>query len=181
MNVSFPILCLMVCGCRIIDMTLGTIRTIISVKGKPYIAAIIGFTEALIWFLVVREALNFEAQGLQTYLIAIAYALGFGLGTFCGGFFTSKFIKTKINVQIISSSKNDQLVKALSDAGFGATILIAKGATKQEERYMLLIETDNRQLKALRAVICEIDPQAFVSISDTKSTTNGYFGTSNRV
>ena len=181
MNVAFPILCLMVCGCRIIDMTLGTIRTIISVKGKPYIAAIIGFTEALLWFLIVREALNFEAQGYETYLIAISYALGFGLGTFCGGFITSKFIKTKINVQIISTTKNDELVKALSDGGFGATILVAKGASKQEERYMLLIQTDNKQLKIIKSIINQFDPQAFISISDTKATQNGYFGTSNRV
>jgi uncharacterized protein YebE (UPF0316 family) len=179
MAVSFPILCIIVCIGRIVDVALGTTRTIFTVKGKSHIAAIIGFIEAILWFLIVREALSYQAEGMETYLIAIAYALGYSLGTFTGGFITSKFIRTKINVQIISSHKNEQLVSALSSAGFGATILIAKGSTKKEDRYMILIETDNRQLKLLKTIIADNDPKAFVSISDIKSTQNGYFG--NRV
>ena len=179
MAVSFPILCIIVCIGRIVDVALGTTRTIFTVKGKSHIAAIIGFIEAILWFLIVREALSYQAEGMETYLIAISYALGYALGTFTGGFITSKFIRTKINVQIISSHKNEQLVSALSSAGFGATILIAKGSTKKEDRYMILIETDNRQLKLLKTIIADNDPNAFVSISDIKSTQNGYFG--NRV
>ena len=174
MNVAFPVLCLIVCFGRIIDVALGTSRTVFTVKGKSFIAAIIGFIEAMLWFLIVRQA-----QGMETYLIAIAYALGYALGTLCGGLITSKCIKSKINVQIISTTKNKDFVKALSDAGFGVTILVATGATKQEERYMLLIETDTKQLKNLKSIIFEHDPKAFVTISDIKSTQNGYFG--NRV
>lgn len=177
MNVSFPVLCLIVCFGRIVDVALGTTRTVFTVRGKAYIATIIGFVEAMLWFLIVREALNFNAQGImETYLIAIAYALGFSLGTFCGGFVTSKLIRSKINVQIIATSKNEELVKALSEAGFGATILVATGASKKEERYMLLIETDNKKLKTLKSVVAANDPNAFVTVSDTKSTQNGYFG-----
>ena len=176
MDVCFPILCLIVCFGRVVDVTLGTVRTVFTVRGKSYVAAIIGFIEAMLWFLIVREALSFQAKGMETYLIATAYALGYALGTFCGGLITSKFIKTQINVQVISSSKNEELKKALSEAGFGATVLVATGATKQEERYMLLIETDNKKLKTLKAIIAENDPKAFVSISDTKATQNGYFG-----
>lgn len=176
MNVSFPVLCLIVCFGRIVDVALGTTRTVFTVRGKAYIATIIGFIEAMLWFLIVREALSFQAQGMETYLIAIAYALGFSLGTFLGGFVTSKLIKSKINVQIIATSKNEELVKALSDAGFGATILIATGASQKEERYMLLIQTDNKKLKSLKNIVAQNDPNAFVTVSDTKSTQNGYFG-----
>ena len=179
MNVSFPILCLIVCFGRIIDVALGTSRTVFTVRGKSYIAAIIGLIEAMLWFLIVREALSFQAEGMQTYLIAISYALGYAVGTYCGGLVTSKLIRTKVNVQVITTSKNEEFVKTLSDAGFGATILIATGATKQEEGYMLLIETDNKQLKELKKIIAENDPSAFITVSDTKSTHNGYFG--NRV
>lgn len=179
MDVAFPVLCIIVCLGRIIDVSMATIRTVFTVRGKSYIAAIIGFIEAMLWFLIVREALSFQAQGVETYIIAIAYALGFALGTFLGGMITSKFIKTNINVQVISTTKNDDLVKALSDSGFGVTILVATGASKKEERYMLLIETNNKQIKNLKALIAEHDPKAFITISDTKSTQNGYFG--NRV
>ena len=142
MDVSFPILCLIVCFGRVVDVALGTTRTVFTVRGKSYLAAVIGFIEAMLWFLIVREALSFKAEGMETYLIATAYALGYALGTYCGGLITSKFIKTQINVQVITSSKNEELKKALSEAGFGVTVLVATGATKQEERYMLLIETE---------------------------------------
>ena len=176
MNVSFPILCLIVCFGRIVDVALGTTRTVFTVKGKPYISSVIGFVEAMLWFLIVREALSFQAKGMETYFIAIAYALGYALGTFTGGLLTSKLIKTKINVQIITTNKNNQLVKALSEAEFGATVLVATGATKQEERFMLLIETDNKHLKLLKKIIEENDPKAFITVSDIRSTQNGYFG-----
>ena len=176
MTASFPVLCLIVCLGRIVDVALGTTRTVFTVKGKPYVASIIGFIEAMLWFLIVREALSAEAQGLETYLIATAYALGFALGTFCGGLVSTRFIKSKINVQIIATSKNEELVKALSDAGFGATILVATGASRKEERYMLLIQTDSKKVKALKGIVANHDPNAFVTIGDTKSTQNGYFG-----
>ena len=176
MSVSFPILCLIVCLGRVADVALATTRTVFTVKGKSYIACGIGFVEAMLWFLIVREALSFQAQGMETYVIAFAYALGFSLGTLCGGLVTSKLIRTKLNVQIIASNKNDELVKELSDAGFGATILVATGATKKEERYMLLIETDNKKIKTLKSIIAQNDPNAFITISDIKSTQNGYFG-----
>ena len=179
MNVAFPVLCLIVCFGRIVDVALGTTRTVFTVKGKAYVSSIIGFIEAMLWFLIVREALSFQAKGVETYLIAISYALGYALGTFVGGLITSKLIKSKINMQIITTNKNDALVKALSESGFGVTILLATGATRHEERYMLLIETDSKQVKKLKSIVSEHDSKAFISISDTKSTQNGYFG--NRV
>ena len=176
MDVAFPILCIIIFVGRVIDVALSTTRTICNVKGKKYTATLIGFIEEILWFLIVREALSYKAEGIETYIIAMTYALGFSLGTLVGGVITSKFINKKINVQIISTHKNDNLVSTLSNAGFGATILIAKGSSKHEDRYMILIETDNKQLKILKSIIAENDPKAFITISDIKSTQNGYFG-----
>lgn len=176
MDLDFFILCLVVCIGRVIDVSLGTTRTVFTVRGKPYIASIIAFVEVTLWFLIVREALNCETRGMETYLIAISYALGYSLGTLLGGLVTSKVIRSKINVQLIATNKDDDLIKALGEAGFGATILLATGATTKEERYMILIETDNKKLKLLKSLINEHDPDAFITISDVKSTHNGYFG-----
>ena len=43
---------------------MGTIRTINVVKGKTLIGAVIGFFEVLIWFLIVKDALNTELTGI---------------------------------------------------------------------------------------------------------------------
>ena len=50
MTAAVAILCLKVFLCRIIDVSLSTVKNIINVKGKPKIAACIAFTEAFIWF-----------------------------------------------------------------------------------------------------------------------------------
>ena len=53
-------LCIKIFFVRILDVSLGTIRTIMTVKNKNLIASIIGFVEITIWFLVVKEAINTE-------------------------------------------------------------------------------------------------------------------------
>ena len=78
---SLFFLCIKVFLARIVDVSLGTFRTIITVKGKALYASIIGFFEVLIWFLVVKEALNTNETGI---LIGISYALGFAAGTYIG-------------------------------------------------------------------------------------------------
>ena len=67
-------LCLKIFFARIIDVTLATLRTVYSVKGKTLLAGIIGFIEATIWFIVVKEALNTD---IQSPFIVMSDAGGF--------------------------------------------------------------------------------------------------------
>ena len=94
------LLCLKIFFCRIIDVSMATFRTVITVKGKNTIAALIAVVESLIWFLVIREALSFETANFsETLIIAIAYSLGFAAGTFIGGALSKK-ITGNIEVQV---------------------------------------------------------------------------------
>ena len=65
---SFFLLCLKIFFCRILDVSMATFRTVITVKGKNAIAALIAVFECLIWFFIVREALNFETSNFQETL-----------------------------------------------------------------------------------------------------------------
>lgn len=167
---------------RTIDMCLASIRTVYTVKDKPYIAAPIGFMEAFFWFMIVKAALDYAIANpvVDTIVLALAYSLGFALGTLLGGILSRKFIKTKIHVQIVLSSKNDEIINALKEKGFGQTILTAKGANNNTETYMVFVETDSDKLKELRSIINSMDEKAFVSVSESKSVFNGFFGSSAR-
>ena len=83
-------MCLKIFFARLIDVSLGTFRTINIVKGKDLIASIIGLIEITVWFLVVKEALNTDNNSI---FIVLAYALGFSVGTYIGG---------KISIVILS-------------------------------------------------------------------------------
>ena len=178
-ELDLVLVCFLVVTGRIVDMSLATLRTVFTVKGKPQIAAPIGFIEAFFWFLIVKAALDYAITNpiLDTLSLAIAYSLGFALGTYVGGLISKKFIKSKIHVQIILSSKNDEIVEALTQKGFGQTILTAKGAKKNTETYMLFVETDSNKLDELKKLIDEKDEKAFISVNESKSVYNGFYGT----
>ena len=73
------LICLKIFAARIVDVTLGTIRTITLVQGKTLKATFLAFFEVFIWFVIAREALNIE---LDSIVIPISYASGYALGTY---------------------------------------------------------------------------------------------------
>ena len=175
-ELNLYVVCIIVVLGRIVDMALATIRTVFTVKNKPQIAAPIGFIEAFFWFLIVKAALDYVIQNpfVDTLLLAIAYSLGFALGTFIGGLLTKKFVKSQIQVQVVTSKKDDKLVNELKEKGFGQTVISAMGANNKTERYMIFIETDSNKLKELKSIVDTLDKNAFISVNESKNVFNGY-------
>lgn len=166
-------LCLQVFFSRILDVSLGVIRTILSVKGKSFYASLIGFFEVLLWFLVVRNALSSDVGGLY---VALAYALGFATGTFIGGFLSRRLIKTRINVQVITSTRDENLLKEIRISGFPATIIKALGSGEvKSERYLLFIEIESTNFKRLKTIILNLDKHAFIFVNELTQSINGFF------
>ena len=163
------ILCIKIFFARIFDVTLGTVRTMFTVKGKRLIASLIGFIEVLIWFLVVREALNTESKSI---FVAISYALGFATGTYIGGVISNLVIKGKITVQVFT--ENMELVKILREKGFGVTSVDCKGYNT-ESKHMLYINVDKKKEKSLRKLIEINDERAFIVENEANYVENGYF------
>ena len=87
---------------RIIDVSLGTFRTILTVKGKILIPTIIAFFEVLIWFYVAMEALLVDESKI---IIAVSYSLGYAKGNLIGSIISKKFINTLNEVKIYHPTK----------------------------------------------------------------------------
>lgn len=166
------LMCIKIFFARLIDVSLGTFRTINTVRGKNFIAALIGLIEISVWFLVVKEALNTDNS---SYFIVFSYALGFSVGTYIGGRISSFFIKTNLEVQVILTSKNDTLIEELRKSGYGLTIIDAKG--NNNLKYMLYIQIKNKSLDRLKRIVNTNDPKALIAVNETKYIENGYFNT----
>lgn len=166
------LLCIKVFCVRILDVSLGTMRTIVTVKGKTKTASLIGFIEVLIWFLVVREALNTDIDSIW---IAISYAGGYATGTLIGGFLSNRFIKGNFGVQVILSKNDDAIVNTIRKEGYAVSVLDVRGQEQDKEKYMLFIEIDKRNFNHLRNLIKELDEKAFVVVNETRMVQNGYF------
>lgn len=164
------LLCLKIFFARLIDVSLGTFRTINTVKGRDFIAALIGIVEITVWFLVVKEALNTDNNSVW---IIFSYAMGFSVGTYIGGKISKVFIKSNLEVQVILSSKDDEIVKKVRDNGYGVTAIEVKGS--KDTRYMLYIQIRDNTLEKLKKLIRRLDNKAFIVINETKYVENGYF------
>lgn len=164
-------LCLKIFFARIIDVTLGTIRTVLVVKGRKFSPALIAFFEVLIWFVIAREALTTE---ITSILIPIFYAAGYATGTYIGGFISNNYVKSLIGVNVTTkTSKSKKMLKEIRDAGFGVSAIDLKEPQDNSKRTMLIVQINKQQLKILTKIIRSNDPNAFVVINETKYTQNG--------
>ncbi len=159
-------LCLKIFLARILDVSIGTVRTIITVKGKSVIAGILAFLEALIWFIIVKEALNTEISSIW---IPLSYAAGFGCGTFIGTKL-SAFIKGIIGVQIITSNFSNELVEKIKAQNIAVSII----NLNDNQKKMLFIQINNYRLKELIKIVKQMDEKAFIIVNETKYVQNGF-------
>lgn len=165
-------LCIKIFCVRILDVSLGTVRMIITVKGNKLVASLIGFFEVLIWFLIVKEALNTDETSI---FIAISYAGGYATGTYIGGFLSDVLVKGTLTVQVILSNKDYEIVKKIREAGFAVSLVDVKGSYEESEKYMLFMEIDKKKLEKLKKLIKSLDSKAFMVINETKMVENGFF------
>lgn len=165
------LLCLKVFFARITDVSLGTVRTIVTVKGKKFYASLIGFVEVFIWFIVVKDALN---TTLDSIFIPLSYALGYATGTYIGGLLAEKLISGNLTLQVILSNNSDEVVDEIRSNNFAVSVIDVKGRTKEEAKYMLFIEINKKRLRELKSLIKKLDDKAFIVVNETKSVQNGY-------
>ncbi len=160
---SLLLTCIKIFFARILDVSLNTIRTTFVIKGKTFIVALIAFVEITIWLLVARTAINVELN----LWIVISYSGGYTMGTILGTTFINKFVKTNMELIVISTKiKNTKKIK---DKNFGVSIL-----NKDKNKTILLIETNKKRLDELTTLLKKLDNEAFITIKETKTIINGY-------
>ena len=165
------ILCVKIFFVRILDVSLGTVRMIITVKGNKLVASLIGFFEILVWFLIVKEALNTTETSI---FIALSYSLGYATGTYIGGILSDKFVSGTLSVQVILSNNNHKIVDKIREEGFAVSVVNVKGK-EDHDKYMLFMEIDKKKINQLKYLIKSLDSKAFVVVDETKMVENGFF------
>ena len=165
------LLCLKIFCARILDVSIGTVRMILTVKNKSLYAALVAFFEVFIWFMVAREALN---TNINSIFIPIAYSLGYATGTFMGGIISDKFIDSIIGVQVITTKNTEMMLNEIRKRGFAVSVIPLKKEKDRDKKEMLFIQLHKSKLKKLTAVLNELDPKAFTIVNETKTVQNGF-------
>src|SRR5690606_11609327 len=102
---------------RIVDVSLATLRMLLSVRGVKLAAPLIGFFEILIWLTAVGTAI----QHLDSPLHLIGYAAGFSMGTLVGLTIEERMAIGMAALRVVSRHGGVELAEAMRDLGFGVT------------------------------------------------------------
>ena len=154
---------------RILDVSLGTVRTIVVFRGRRLVAAVIGFFEIILWLMAAGQVLN----NLHAWYLIIAYAAGYGAGNYIGIWLESKIALGREMVSAISFRGDGGLAKLLRERGFRAIdVDVDMGHGSAAD--LVITVTRRRRVPELIAAIIEADAEAQYSVSDVKWANEGF-------
>jgi len=163
------ILALAIFVARILDVSLGTVRTIVVFRGHRLLAAVIGFFEIIIWVIAAGQVL----RNLDAWYLIVAYAGGFGAGNYIGIWLEAKLAIGREMVSAISFRADGGLAKLLRERGFRA-IDVDADMGRGPPVDLVITVTRRRRVPELLHTILEADPEAQYSISDIKMVHQGF-------
>jgi uncharacterized protein YebE (UPF0316 family) len=152
---------------RICDVSMSTMRTVLSVRGQKRIVPFIGFVEILMWLQAVGAATKF----MSNPLIALGYAAGYAAGSFVGLTIEEKLAIGFSTVRVISSHAGMEIADALRSHGYGVTQFGAFGRLGRVE--VLLVVCKRKQLRHVLAQVRGCDRSAFITVEEPKSMHQG--------
>lgn len=163
--VNIMILYLKIFLSRILDVSIGTIRTMYIVKGNRVISSILAFFEVFIWFYAARLAFK---QG-NNILIVICYSLGYATGTYIGTILNEIFITGVFKIEVISSKLTNKDILTIKKKGYGISVL-----KTVDSKIFFNISVRKKHYKDCIKLIRRLDNKAFISVTDSKLVLNGF-------
>lgn len=154
---------------RITDVSIGTIRTILLVKGHRRIASVMGFFEVMIYLIVLGKVVG----NIDKPILILAYCLGYASGNIIGSKIEERLSIGRLVAQIIVKDMLEELVLSLREEGFGVTIIEGEG--KEGKSYLLNIILERKQLRKLYKIVDGCSCGAFITTMDVRSSLGGYF------
>ena len=156
LNMNIWLLGLVIFFARIIDVSVGTLRTISIIQGRVGLAFTLGFIEISMWLAVLSTILPIVAE---TPLLAIFYALGFSTGNVVGILIERKLAMGFTNFRVISSMNGRKIAESMRKKGYKATIFEGEG--KDGKVIEVYVVCERKKLPILIQLVREIEPEAF--------------------
>jgi len=153
---------------RIVDVSLGTVRMILTIRGERYLAAGIGFFEIMVYIVALGKVIN----SLHDPPRLIVYCLGFASGVLVGIAIEEKLALGYRGLQVITDHSNDNLVEYLRDQGFGVTTW--EGSGREGPKLVVNIFLKRNLAQEVAEKIEELDPNAFIVFLEPKYFRGGY-------
>ena len=149
---------------RVVDVSLGTFRFIMVIRGHGLVATLVGFVESMVWILAVGGVI----ANLDQWYLVIAYAAGFASGNWVGIWLESRAAIGTELVRAISKNSEHLLADTLREAGY-RPVRLAGSTGSQAPVEVILVVVPRRKVPSLVKIIHEVDPEAVYTVSDIKT------------
>lgn len=149
---------------RIVDVSIGTLRTICVVRGLRATAPILGFFEVLIWV----TAISGVFRHLDHWYNIIAYAAGFAAGNIVGIFIEEKLAIGLQAIRFFSASRSAAVAAGLRLAGYAVTEI--KGRGQSGEVSIAYVVVPRRETPTTIRVAQTIDSDVLTTVEDVRSS-----------
>jgi len=159
---DYVILPALIFSARIIDVSLDTIRVIMVSKGLKKYAPYIGFFQVLIWIITITRIM----ENLDNWVTYVAYAAGFGAGTYVGMWIEEKIAIGNELLRVITRKPADELVGALRENGYSVTVVDGQG--RDGEVGILFLVLKRKSLENAVALVKQFNPKAFYTVEDMR-------------
>lgn len=153
---------------RVFGIAVSTLRVLAMMRGKKVAAFVAGFFEVLTYVIAIAEVVN----NLDNIWNVLGYCLGFSVGTVAGMILDDRTSTGFTNVRIISRYKAQNIVDEIHLAGHGATV--GWGHGRGGTVGMIVAVVRRKEAERLCNIAEKIDPNAFITLEDTRSIRRGY-------
>ena len=167
-----PILvCLIVCVAKIVEISIQSLKTCMMVKGQRLKAAMLGFTECMLWGLVVSSIISTLGDNL---LLLVFYCFGYAVGLFLGSTIENKIAIGTSNLELIASDDSTQKITAyLKQNGRGYTVFPGHGSVDKMNMIFIVLPRKETQ-KVLKGIRGSCENKVFVVASEVSKYAGGY-------
>jgi uncharacterized protein YebE (UPF0316 family) len=159
---------LLIFALRLTDVTLGTMRILMTVRGRKVLAALIGFVEVSIFIIAVSQVV----RNINNVWNVLGYASGFAAGTLVGMTIEERLALGFTVVRVICSDACNQIAVKLRESGFGVTEMPGQGMRGPVE--VLEVVTRRSELPRVLQIVDRTDRKAFVTVEETRRVYRGW-------
>lgn len=146
---------------RIADVSIGTLRIGMLVRGQRALAGILSFIESLVWLVAAAQVLS----NLDAPIKFVAYAGGYATGTMLGATIERWLAIGSVMVRIASPVATPSPADRLREAGYRVTVMNASG--RDGEVRVAFTVVPRRKARDVMRLIEQVNPRAFVTMEGT--------------
>lgn len=164
---SLPVwaLALLIFLFRVIDVSLGTCRTIAVVQGHMVTSVVLGFIEVLVWVTTVAHVIQHASDNP---LLLLAYASGFAAGNAAGIALERRLAMGTVILRIVSQKAGEPLADTLRHRV--PRVFLFEGHDNGNKMTLLYVAVRRRHARQLINAAMQIDPDLFYAVDPLRES-----------